>query len=73
MGWAGGAGSGPHFFIYAGEQPATHWSHDHTVWGEVVDDESFAAIDTVLGLPRTNDGGMKMLKQKVRFNLESGG
>ena len=36
-GQAGGAGGGPHFFVYVGKEPAAYWSHDHTVWGILED------------------------------------
>jgi len=70
VGWAGGAGSGPDFFIYVGKTPAQHWSHDHTVWGELADRESFEAVTAVLALP-TEGSGMKMLRDALSFDLTS--
>ena len=70
VGWAGGE-TGPHFFIYMGEGPAKHWGHDHTVWGEVEGDASFAAIEDVLARP-THKSGMTMLDEKVNFVMERG-
>ena len=43
VGWAGGS-AGPDFFVYIGEHPATHWSHDHTVFAEVADDATWSGV-----------------------------
>ena len=59
VGWAGGS-AGPDFFIYSGQQPATHWAHDHTVFAIVEDSDSWATIDSIGTLPVKN-GGMTML------------
>ncbi|CAK0807533.1 unnamed protein product [Prorocentrum cordatum] len=69
VGWAGGAGKGPHFFIYVGDGPNTFWGHDHTVWGQLADEQSMNAVKAVLDLPVSSGGGMRMLKQKVPFEL----
>jgi hypothetical protein len=46
--WAGGFGHGPDFFIFTGDDTQGDlWSHDHTVWGTLVDDESFATLDRI--------------------------
>jgi hypothetical protein len=70
VGWAGGRGGGPDFFIYTGDSPADHWSHDHTVWGELADAESLALVKQVLQFP-TSDSGMAMLKDKISFRMHS--
>ena len=44
VGWAGGRGEGPDFFIYTAAEPAQHWSHDHTIWGELADAASLATV-----------------------------
>ena len=67
VGWAGGAGSGPHFFIYSGKKPAEQWAHDHTAFGEVVDRDSLRLIRKVLLLPFRNEGGMNMLAKRITF------
>ena len=69
VGWAGGAGGGPHFFIYTGNEPANHWSHDHTVWGVIDDPKSMALVDRILTFPTKSEGGMTMLIPRVSFGL----
>jgi len=52
VGWAGGS-SGPDFFIYLGDGPAT-WlgaPHDGTVFAEVADEESMAVARSISLLP----------------------
>lgn len=61
--WAGG-GSGPDFFLYTGAEPARHWQNDHTVFGEIADDESWEAIARLHALPATDRRGMTMLDAK---------
>jgi hypothetical protein len=74
VGWAGGAGGGPHFFIYADGKPATHWSHDHTVWGEVADAQSLATVKAVLrGFPIDEGSGMAMLVHPLTFTMHMEG
>eukprot|EP01013_Petalomonas_cantuscygni_P001601 TRINITY_DN11614_c0_g1_i1.p1 TRINITY_DN11614_c0_g1~~TRINITY_DN11614_c0_g1_i1.p1 ORF type:complete len:236 (+),score=16.75 TRINITY_DN11614_c0_g1_i1:124-831(+) len=70
VGWAGG-GTGPDFFIYVGRDPAQWWAHDHTVWGEATAD-SMPVVDAVRALPARDQGGMRMLQDRVRFRLEAG-
>ena len=68
VGWAA-AGSGPEFFVYTGERPAEHWAREHTVWGEVADDATFAALARLHALPgkeirsefQGGGGGVRML------------
>lgn len=63
MAWAGG-GVGPDWFVYTGTGPATYWSHDHTVIGEVAPDDatSWATLAALRGLPASSvAGGMRML------------
>lgn len=67
-----GGSAGPDFFVYAGKNPATHWSHDHTVWGELADDASLAVLDELVNLPHhqlSPTNTMKMLDQPLRFML----
>ena len=68
VGWAGGLGGGPDFFVWAGAEPASWWSHDHTVWGELADAASWAAVARALQLP-THGGDMAMLDTKVPFTM----
>ncbi|KAK3267363.1 hypothetical protein CYMTET_24073 [Cymbomonas tetramitiformis] len=70
VGWAGG-GSGPDFFIYTGQGPATHWNNDHTVWGELADQESLSVVEAVLQLPTDRPPhGMLMLKHTIPFTIQ---
>uniref|UniRef100_A0A7S0PZ94 PPIase cyclophilin-type domain-containing protein n=1 Tax=Coccolithus braarudii TaxID=221442 RepID=A0A7S0PZ94_9EUKA len=71
VGWAGGS-AGPDFFIYTGDAPATHWSTDHTVFGELVGDASWDAIAALRKLPTRNQG-MKMLVQSVPITVMPAG
>lgn len=68
VGWAAGRGGGPDFFIYLANGPASHWVHDHTVFGMIEDAESLAAIDAVCDLPVRHDG-LTYLKQRLPFSL----
>ena len=70
IGWAGGS-AGPDWFIYTGRATATHWSHDHTVLGEVADEESWAAIDRLHALPAASTvaNGMRMLAKPVQLHV----
>ena len=74
VGWAGG-GPGPDFFIYLGEQPATHWGFDHTVWAEVADADSMRVAEAIVQLPPlpTKPGEMHMVKDRVPFSVERAG
>jgi hypothetical protein len=70
VGWAGGAGGGPHFFIYVDDAPATHWSHDHTVWGELADAQSMRVVQSILkSFPIDEGSGMAMLLHPIAFTL----
>ena len=69
VGWAGGAGGGPHFFIYMGSNPARDWLHDHTVWGELADEASKDAVERILELPSAAGEGMTMLRTRVPFQV----
>ena len=68
VGWAGG-GAGPEFFVYTGARPAEHWAHDHTVFGEVADDASFAALERLHALPVRDGGGMHMLLSRLPLRI----
>ena len=67
VGWAGG-GTGPDWFVYTGNRPAMHWSHDHTVVGQVVDDASRAALRELNALP-AGGSGMRMLTKAVPLTV----
>lgn len=54
VGWAAGEG-GPDFFIDNYEKPADWWGHDHTVWGEIVDEKSLGVVDSFFDLPVHED------------------
>lgn len=68
--WAAGSAGGPDFFVNTFHRPVDWWDHQHTVWGEVTDDASFAVLDRIYALPVTNTGGLHMLREKIRFGLE---
>lgn len=71
VGWAGGS-AGPDWFIYTASGTATHWAHDHTVVGEVADEESWAAIARLQALPSSaSGGGMRMFTKAVPLNVGS--
>mmetsp|Transcript_28864 Transcript_28864/g.96793 ORF Transcript_28864/g.96793 Transcript_28864/m.96793 type:complete len:86 (+) Transcript_28864:2-259(+) len=77
VGWAGGS-AGPDFFVYSAHMDparcavggcvATHWSHDHTVWAEVADDETWAAIGKLYALP-VRKGGMTFFAKEVPISV----
>jgi hypothetical protein len=69
VGWAGGRGGGPDFFVYTGADPAVHWSHDHTVWGEL-DKASLELVQKILKHFEVDGStGMSMLKHKISFTF----
>jgi cyclophilin family peptidyl-prolyl cis-trans isomerase len=68
VGWAAGA-TGPDFFIDAYSQSATWWGTQHTVFGQIQDNESFRVIDTIWTLP-VNKGDLTYLKQDLHFTME---
>jgi len=73
VGWAGGS-AGPDFFIYTAHMdlnrcavrgcPATHWSHDHTVFAEVADEETWKTLAALYALP-VKKGGMTFFDPKL--------
>jgi len=67
VGWAGGS-TGPDFFVYIGDGPALHWAHDHTVFGQLADEESWDAVRALRKLP-VRTGGMTMLTKPVDFEV----
>lgn len=68
VGWAGGGG-GPDFFIDVYAEKADWWDHQHTVWGEVRDETSFATIDRIHALPVRKESGMLMLEDAIAFSV----
>lgn len=66
VGWAAGEG-GPDFFIDMYKRPATHWENQHTVWGEVIDENSLAVIDEIFDMEVRNRGGMHYLKEPLHI------
>lgn len=70
VGWAGG-GTGPDFFVYTGQGPASHWAHDHTIIG-TVDERGMQALAKLHGLPAsTGGGGMTMLRKPVPLSVRA--
>lgn len=68
VGWAAGEG-GPDFFIDYYPKPADWWGHDHTVWGEIVDEESLDVVERMLKLP-THEDGLMMLDTPIPIELQ---
>ena len=68
VGWAGG-GSGPDFFINTYEKPVEWWERQHTVWGQVRDEESFELVERIYKFPAKGHG-MRLLDEKIQFHLE---
>jgi cyclophilin family peptidyl-prolyl cis-trans isomerase len=68
VGWAAGEG-GPDFFINNYPSVAEWWDHDHTVWGEIVDEDSFKVVDSFFDLPRHKDG-LTYLDEDVPIELK---
>lgn len=68
VGWAAGA-TGPDFFIDNYKAKADWWGTQHTLWGQIQDDASFAVIDKVWTLPAKNEGGLTMLEQPLHFDM----
>jgi len=68
VGWAAGEG-GPDFFIDNYSRPADWWNNDHTVWGEIVDEESLRVVDSFFDLPRHTDG-LTYLDKHVPIGIE---
>jgi len=66
VGWAGGS-AGPDWFIYLGDQPASHWGLTHTVWAEVADEASFAVAEKCVLQPPlpTKPGEMHIIAERI--------
>lgn len=67
VGWAAGD-TGPDFFIDSYERPAVFWGNQHTVFGEIKDENSFAVISKIYTLPVTKKG-LTYLDEKIEFTL----
>lgn len=50
-------------------KPVDWWENQHTVWGEIRDDESLKVVESTYELPAHNSG-MRMLDQGIEFSLE---
>jgi len=71
VGWAAGSAGGPDWFINFFHKPVEWWEHQHTVWGEVQDDESFQTLHRIQSdCPVHKTGGLNMLDEKIDFNLK---
>jgi cyclophilin family peptidyl-prolyl cis-trans isomerase len=68
VGWAAGQ-TGPDFFIDDYIKPASWWGTQHTVWGELQDEASFAVLDVVWTLPSHNQGGLTFLDEPLHFDM----
>lgn len=70
IGWAGGS-AGPDWFIYLGATPATHWGHDHTVWGVIADEESIKVVEKIVMMPAAapKPGDMHMMVEREPFDI----
>lgn len=67
VGWAGGSAGGPDFFIDMYKKPALHWQTQHTVWGNLADEQSFRLVDKLIAMPVTKHGGMSYLDDEIYF------
>ena len=68
VGWAAGK-TGPDFFIDDYRKPARHWGTQHTVWGRITDQESFAVLDRIWALPTAKKGGLTYLNDPIKFTM----
>lgn len=68
VGWAAGK-TGPDFFIDWYKKPAKFWGAQHTVWGEVVLDESSNVIDEIWKLPATKNQ-LTYLVEPLKFTMK---
>jgi cyclophilin family peptidyl-prolyl cis-trans isomerase len=69
--WAAGQAGGPDFFIDNYKNPTDKfWGTQHTNFGFIEDEESFAVIDQVWDLPMDKNGGMHVLKNHIPFKME---
>lgn len=66
----------PDFFIFTGpDGQGDAWIHDHTVWGVLADEESFATMDKIYELPTVRSGPATLLaddsgrQATVPFNM----
>jgi hypothetical protein len=67
--WAAGE-TGPDFFISNYKKPALWWGTQHTVWGEIQDDESLATVNhIIMELPSKQSGGLTFLKQALHVDI----
>ena len=70
IGWAQGAGQGPHFFIYVGETPMPDWAHDHTIWGEVQDQADLNTLKQILTFPtKQGQNNTAWLQSNIDFTI----
>ncbi|KAG7354782.1 cyclophilin type peptidyl-prolyl cis-trans isomerase [Nitzschia inconspicua] len=69
VGWAGGDAGGPDFFIDHYTEPAKFWGTQHTNFGKIQDDESFAVIGRIFDQPVEEEGMMLMLETPIHFDL----
>ncbi|CAJ1934397.1 unnamed protein product [Cylindrotheca closterium] len=68
VGWAAGQAGGPDFFIDNYKQPAKFWGTQHTNFGKIEDDASFAVIEHIFDLP-TKKQGLTFLVDEIHFQL----
>lgn len=69
VGWAGGK-SGPDFFIDGYKKPANFWGTQHTVWGELIGEETSKVMKKITELPVENRGGMTYLLKPLKFTMK---
>lgn len=68
VGWAAGQAGGPDFFIDNYKQPAKFWGTQHTNFGQIEDDASFAVVEHIFDLP-TKKQGLTFLVDEIHFQL----
>lgn len=68
VGWAAGQAGGPDFFIDNYKKPAKWWGTQHTNFGKIEDEESFAVVEHIFDLP-TKKQGLTFLVDEIHFQM----
>mmetsp|Transcript_5174 Transcript_5174/g.12356 ORF Transcript_5174/g.12356 Transcript_5174/m.12356 type:complete len:320 (-) Transcript_5174:890-1849(-) len=68
VGWAAGQAGGPDFFIDNYKKPANWWGTQHTNFGQIEDDASFAVVEHIFDLP-TKKQGLTFLVDEIHFQM----
>eukprot|EP00522_Entomoneis_paludosa_P012370 CAMPEP_0172455772 /NCGR_PEP_ID=MMETSP1065-20121228/12240_1 /TAXON_ID=265537 /ORGANISM="Amphiprora paludosa, Strain CCMP125" /LENGTH=330 /DNA_ID=CAMNT_0013208249 /DNA_START=77 /DNA_END=1069 /DNA_ORIENTATION=+ len=68
VGWAAGK-MGPDFFIDDYRKPAKFWGTQHTVWGQIVDENSLMVIQQIWTKPAKKKNGLTYLDEHIQFQM----